>query len=159
MDKSNSKPLIIILVLGLAFLFVIMFFLSRLDPSVLFAPQPTPVTPRITPTPFDNDRTPDERLAAAYVDTIGGWTCENDGFGSVTISGRVENDHPTKTLESVRLRGRIELDGRVINTTTSLLDSDQLEPGATSSYDIFIDNPDDEDVRCFVSVESARFED
>lgn len=96
--------------------------------------------------------------AESYVDVLS-MNCRNDGVGNTILEGRVTNTSETLTLQSVRLRGTLlsRFDESVMGTDWSYIDSDILPPNSTSSYTVYVDNPDEFPITCSVSVESASF--
>lgn len=87
----------------------------------------------------------------------GKWSCEHDSIGNMIISGTVSNSS-NYDLQFVELRGTVyTASGDVVNTNTSYIDSDILGAKSTSTFDIYVDDPDERATKCGVRVEDARF--
>jgi len=61
-------------------------------------------------------------------------------IGALLITGEVVNNSTTVTYKYVKIRAYVyDSDGNEIGTEYSYLSSDQLAPGATSTFSIYVD--------------------
>jgi hypothetical protein len=90
--------------------------------------------------------------------TKGEWRCYHDSIGNAILEGKVWNSSNIHSLRFVELRATIlSSGGSVINTSTGYIDSDILAPNSTSTFRIYVDDPNNEGDDCRIRVESARF--
>jgi hypothetical protein len=86
-------------------------------------------------------------------DTIG----RGDGNGSYFVRGTVKNIGDYQ-LRSVKLMVTVfDLSGNIINTNGGYVDSAKIEPGATSTFKIYVDDPYQHGVRHTVVIDDAQF--
>jgi hypothetical protein len=103
---------------------------------------------------------PTEALIYAkdQVQILDGWECSHDGIGNMIVEDKVKNTGPLP-LRLVEIRATIYTQaGQQVNTYTGFVDSDVLEPGASSTFDVYVDDPQNEAKRCGVKVEDAYFQ-
>lgn len=100
-------------------------------------------TPRPTPTP----RRKLEFLKFRW---------RRDRIGNAILEGTIKNVSGGD-LRFVELRGIVyDKSGEIVNTHCSYIDSDVLYKGASSTFTIYVDDPNDAGVRARVEVESYR---
>jgi hypothetical protein len=87
-----------------------------------------------------------------------GWTCS--GITEyMTFQGTVKNISSNYDLKLVVLRVTVYMgDGTtVVNTSTGLVDSETVNKGQTSIFDIMLYNPNNTGTNCMVTVEDASY--
>lgn len=96
--------------------------------------------------------------AADFVSvTKNDFSCSSDSIGNMIIEGTVKNTSSDFDLRSVQLRGTAyDRSGNVVNTNTSYIDSDILYKNSTSTFTIYVDDPQYRGTKCGVDVESAH---
>ncbi len=84
--------------------------------------------------------------------------CEHDSIGNMIMTGKITNTGPYQ-LTLVKIRGTTykSANGKQLNTNSSYIDSDVLNPGAISTFTIYVDDPEDEATYCEVTIEDAYF--
>ncbi len=86
------------------------------------------------------------------------YTYRHDSIGNVIVSGKIKNTSSQYTIKLVELRATAFDSGQQqINTNTSYADSDQLPPGQTATFDIYVDDPNSRTKSVKVVVEDAYF--
>jgi len=85
-----------------------------------------------------------------------GGKCEPVIFDSVIkISGAIQNN-TNRTVGRVWLRGTIyDKSGKLINTNTGITASDQIAPGQTSTFVVYVDDPNKQFATCDLKFESV----
>lgn len=95
-------------------------------------------------------------VAGRFVEIQAGFSCESSSDYMV-LTGKVKNTG-SRMLRSVRLRAAaLTENGEIVNTTTGYIDSDILAAGATSTFKIYVDDPDGEASQCRIAVQDASF--
>jgi len=84
--------------------------------------------------------------------------CEHDSIGNMIMTGKVTNNGPYQ-LTLVKIRGTTytSANGKQLNTNYSYTASDVLNPGAISTFTIYVDDPKNEATYCQVTIEDAYF--
>jgi hypothetical protein len=83
----------------------------------------------------------------------------HNSIGYLVIEGKVGN-RGSRPLKSVKLRAyALDDSDATVNTEFGYIHSDILAPGTTSTFEIFVDDPDAEATSGRVVVESAHFAD
>lgn len=86
------------------------------------------------------------------------WSCGHDSIGNMIFEGKVKNTSSQYDLQFVELRAYVFDDNKqLINTSTGYLDSDVLYANSTSTFTIYVDDPNDAGKRCNIDVEDAYF--
>lgn len=97
------------------------------------------------------------KSAKDSVELIDGFSCHHDSIGNMIIEGSVINIG-NQDLTFVELRAKaLTSSDQVVNTNTGFIDSDVLYAGSTSTYSIYVDDPNDTASRCEISIEDAYF--
>lgn len=85
-------------------------------------------------------------------------TYRHDNIGNVIVSGKIKNTSTQYTIKLIELRATAyDSSQQQVNTSTSYADSDQLPPGQTSTFDIYVDDPNSRTKSVKVVVEDAYF--
>jgi hypothetical protein len=88
------------------------------------------------------------------------WTCKPDSIGNMIFKGKVHNESSTHSLRFVELHGYVYTrTGADVNNSTGYIDSDVINPGSTSTFTIYVDDPNNDGEKCNVKVDDARFGD
>jgi len=148
--KSNLRKLFWQSVGVIALLVVVSLICTR-TPDIS---QPTYNTPSPTRRP-----TEETIYAIDFVEIVKeSWKCDHDSIGNVIFTGKVKNIGVYQ-LTLVTVRGTIYTseNGSQINTNVSYIDSDVLDPGTTSTFTIYVNDPEGEATHCQVGIEDAYF--
>lgn len=90
------------------------------------------------------------------VEVIDGWRCSPDGIGNMIFRGKVENISTAYNLRFVKLRATVfKSAGEVVNTNIGYIDSDILYANSSSTFTIYVDDPNREGSLCKIKVEDA----
>ena len=109
---------------------------------------------RPTPRPAPTE---DVIYARDQVEILEDWKCLHDSIGNMIVSGKVKNAGALP-LQFIEIRATIFTEaGEQVNTGAGFIDSDVLQAGATSTFDVYVDDPEDEAKKCSVKVEEAYF--
>lgn len=83
--------------------------------------------------------------------------CSHDSIGNMIIDGKITNTSEYD-LEFVEMRATIyTATGTIVNTNTGYIDSDILSSYASSTFTIYVDDPNNQATRCNLEVEDASF--
>lgn len=94
--------------------------------------------------------------ARSQVDIVE-FSCSHDSIGNMIITGTIQNTG-TQMLRFVQLRGTaVTADLQTVNTHTSYAASDRIEPGAQSTFTVYVDDPGNRATKCRIAVEDADF--
>lgn len=86
------------------------------------------------------------------------WDCSHDSIGNMIFEGKVKNTSSIYDLQFVKLRATVFSEsGEVINTNIGYIDSDILYANSSSTFTIYVDDPNYEGKRCKVEVEDGWF--
>lgn len=86
------------------------------------------------------------------------YTFKRDGIGNIIVSGKIKNTSTQYTIKFIELRATAyDSAKQQINTNTSFADSDTVPPGQTSTFDIYVDDPNSKTSNVKVVVEDAYF--
>jgi len=127
--------------------------MTRLIQIILFCLLLSACAPAATPTPATVTIYAKDQLTI-FGDTIG----RDDGDNSYIVRGTVKNigDYP---LRGVQVLVTIyDIKGNIINTNDGYVDSVRIEPGATSTFKVYVDDPYQHGTRHTVVIDSASFE-
>lgn len=104
-----------------------------------------------------NSNTDNVVYAKDFVKLNPTWSCKYE-YGYTTIAGKIENTSTVYTLTYVELRGTVvTAAGETVNTETGFIDSDEVAPGDSATFDLMISNPNKRGTKCKVAVENAYF--
>jgi len=104
-----------------------------------------------------NNSSPNTVDAKDFV-KINDFDCSHDSIGNMIFEGKVKNTSSTYDLQFVVLRATVlSFSGEVINTRTGYIDSDILYANSSSTFKIYVDDPNYEGSQCRIKVERARF--
>jgi hypothetical protein len=92
------------------------------------------------------------------LDGLPGGNCEPVLMGAyIKITGSIKNN-TNVLIGTVWMRGNIyDKNKNLINTHASIADSDQIAPGQTSTYSIYIDDPNRQFDSCSVEFEKVEY--
>jgi endonuclease YncB( thermonuclease family) len=141
--------------LSCANLFVMAMHLAQQDRIGLWMPTPT-LPPSAVQTAIAKNIAKAQQQSHAYnggtIDFTDG-KCTREAITFVTIRGKVVN-HTSYTLLSLRVRGTIyDSNGQQVNTSAWFIDSDRLDPGQSSTYEVLISDPNLQFKSCSIGVE------
>ena len=70
------------------------------------------------------------------------WDCSHDSIGDMVFEGKAKNISSVYDLQFVELRATVLTDsGEVVNTNTSYIDSDVLYANSSSTFTIYVSDP------------------
>lgn len=145
--KLRTWQIILVAIFGsILLLFFVCLVIFALTPS---STPPSDGTPKPSSTPR-----PTWTKAPPRVKFLPGWKCYHDDIGNMIMEGTVRNTAGFD-LRFVRLRGTAyDKSGNIVNTDWSYIDSDILYSDSTSTFTIYVDDPNDVAVKCGIELES-----
>ncbi|MBN1876716.1 MAG: tetratricopeptide repeat protein [Anaerolineae bacterium] len=153
LGKKRRNTLIWSIIVFSAVIFLICRVLISLSSKQTPTP-PTYNTPRPTLKPTEQ-----VIYAIDYVELVkDSLECEHDSIGNMIMTGKVTNNGPYQ-LTLVKIRGTTytSANGKQLNTNYSYIASDVLNPGAISTFTVYVDDPENEATYCKVTIEDAYF--
>jgi len=143
--KKRTSPVLIALLLILGVLLAVYVSGSA-------SRRPSSASPTRRPAPTESIV-----YAKDQVDVVD-FECSHDSIGNMIVEGKVRNTSSAYVLQFVELRATIYTGaGAEVNNNTGFIDSDELNPGSTSTFTIYVDDPAGEAERCLAVVEDAYF--
>lgn len=149
LKKQNKHKSLFYSLVIVIFLICVFFVIIKLKHNSILT-----TTPKSTVTPtweFDMRRTSTPKPYFDIPDYA--FNCSRDGIGNMIITGTILNSS-SKDFQFVELRGTIfDSNAHIVNTNTNFIDSDVLYSDTTSTFKIYVDDPNDQATQCSVQVE------
>lgn len=142
---KNKSNIVVILLAAIILLCVMIWAIASVNKKNSYVPY--------------TDSSPSTVYAKDFVQTTKeDWDCNHDSIGNVVFEGKVRNVSNDYDLRFVELRATVySSSGEVINTNTGYIDSDILYAASTSTFTLYVDDPDEVGTKCKVDVEDASF--